>query len=107
VVPRSDDIFQERLYCIRWVESYADENGKPAIRRHYRAPTEQDLKREQKVLELLQERFHDWQEKGYIPSLPIEPGEETTRLMRERGWTHWHHLFNPRQLLNLGLKGRG
>ncbi len=22
---------------------------------------------------------------------------------RERGWTHWHHLFNPRQLLLLCL----
>jgi putative DNA methylase len=105
MVPRPDDIFQERLYCIRWVETYADENGDPATRRYYRAPTRQDLKREQEVLELLQERFHEWQEKGYIPSLPIEPGEETTRLMRERGWTHWRHLFNPRQLLLHGLYG--
>ncbi|MGH2388401.1 MAG: DNA methylase, partial [Chloroflexota bacterium] len=23
--------------------------------------------------------------------------------MRTRGWTHWHHLFNPRQLLQAGL----
>jgi hypothetical protein len=23
--------------------------------------------------------------------------------MRERGWTHWHHLFNSRQLLTYGL----
>ena len=22
--------------------------------------------------------------------------------MRERGWTHWHHLFTPRQLLTIG-----
>ena len=26
-----------------------------------------------------------------------------TSRFRERGWTHWHHLFNPRQLLVLGL----
>jgi len=24
-------------------------------------------------------------------------------LIRARGWTHWHHLFNPRQLLVNGL----
>ncbi|MCV5649483.1 hypothetical protein OFN55_42825, partial [Escherichia coli] len=34
-----------------------------------------------------------------IPDMPIEDGEETTRLKRERGWSHWHHLFNGRQLL--------
>jgi adenine-specific DNA methylase len=33
--------------------------------------------------------------------MPIEPGAETTRLGRERGWTHWHHLFSARQLLLL------
>jgi putative DNA methylase len=31
--------------------------------------------------------------------MPIQPGDETTRLTRERGWTHWHHLFAPRHLL--------
>jgi Adenine-specific DNA methylase containing a Zn-ribbon len=106
VVPHPDDIFQERLYCIRWVETYDDEEGELATRRHYRAPTKQDLKREQKVLELLQERFHEWQEKGYIPSLPIEPGEKTDEPIRTRGWTHWHHLFNPRQLIVHGQLSR-
>lgn len=114
LVPRPDDVFQERLYCIRWVETqiHADtcrcENSisvhpRPSAFRYYRAPDENDLKREARVLELLQERFQDWQEKGYIPSRRIEPGDETTRLMRERGWTHWHHLFNPRQLQTIGL----
>jgi len=36
----------------------------------------------------------------------IEPGVETERLYRERGWTHWHHLFNPRQLLVASLVNR-
>ena len=102
LVPRPDDVFQERLYCIRWVETSIDEKGKEQTTRRYRAPDEYDLKGEEKVLDLLQKRFHDWQEKGYIPSRRIEPGDETTRLMRERGWTHWHHLFNPRQLLTQG-----
>ena len=99
LVTLPDDVFQERLYCIRWVEIRIDGKGKESTIRHYRTPDGYDLKREEKVLELLQKRFQDWQEKGYIPSRHIEPGDETTRLMRERGWTHWHHLFNPRQLL--------
>ena len=32
----------------------------------------------------------------------IEPGYNTDQPIRERGWTHWHHLLNPRQLLSLG-----
>lgn len=38
-----------------------------------------------------------------MPDTRIEPGDETERLYRERGWTHWHHLFNPRQLLLAAL----
>ena len=102
LIPRQDDVLQERLYCIRWVRTYFDEKGKERTERYYRAPNQQDLDREAKVLKLLEKRFHDWQKKGYIPSRQIEPGDETTRLQRERGWTYWHHLFNPRQLLLLG-----
>lgn len=65
----------------------------------YRAPDAGDFEREGRVISLLKERFNEWQEKGFIPSMRIEPGAETTRLGRERGYTHWHHLFNPRQLL--------
>lgn len=96
VVPRPDDVFQERLYCIRWLDP---ETGK----RYYRAPTDADMKREHRVLELLQERFVEWQEQGFIPSREIEPGYNTSQPIRERGWTHWHHLFNPRQLLLGGV----
>jgi len=70
--------------------------------RHYRSVTDGDLQREAKVLRLLEERFDDWQAKGYIPSRRIEPGDKTDEPIRTRGWTHWHHLFNPRQLLTLG-----
>ncbi|MGH7492161.1 MAG: DNA methylase [bacterium] len=103
LVPRPDDVFQERLYCIRWVETYVDKNGKTHTRRHYCAPTEADLQREAKVLKLLRKCFHEWQSKGYIPSQRIEPGYNTDQPIRERGWTHWHHLFTPRQLLIHGL----
>lgn len=106
IIPRPDDVFQERLYCIRWVETYTDDEGKEKTSRCYMAPDKHDLKREEKVLELLRVRFVKWQEKGHIPSRRIERGDETTRLMRERGWTHWHHLFNPRQLLTSGFFGQ-
>lgn len=103
IVPRSDDVFQERLYCVRWIESYIDEkSGNLRTNKHFRAVTEEDLLREQSVLSLVRERFVEWQKQGIIPAMKIEPGVETERLQRERGWTHWHHLFNPRQLLALG-----
>ncbi|ELS34836.1 MULTISPECIES: anti-phage-associated DUF1156 domain-containing protein [Pseudanabaena] len=102
LVPRAEDVLQERLYCIRWVETYIDEKGKEKTRRHYRAPDTEDLQREARVLELLKERFRDWQDRGYIPSRKIEGGYNTDQPIRERGWTHWHHLFNPRQLLMNG-----
>jgi adenine-specific DNA methylase len=102
-LPRSDDVFQERLYCIRYEKEYIDTNGKVKTERYYSAPTKEDLAREEKVVQLVKERFAQWQEKGYIPSSVIEEGDETTRLMRERGWAYWHQLFNPRQLLTHGL----
>ena len=103
VVPRSDDVFQERLYCIRWVETYWATNARgeevQKTRWHYLAPDADDVKREDYVLQLLRERFHEWQRQGYIPNRRIEPGAKTTEPIRTRGWTHWHHLFTPRQLL--------
>ena len=96
LVPRPEDVFQERPYCVRWRLPGDD----PVV--EYRAVTEADLRREVEALRLLEERFAAWRAKGYIPSRAITPGDETTRLMRERGWTHWHHLFNPRQLLFAG-----
>ncbi|MBW2708167.1 MAG: DUF1156 domain-containing protein [Deltaproteobacteria bacterium] len=104
LVPRPDDVFQERLYCVRWVETYWEENrqGKRVekARRHYSTVKDDDLRREDRVLALLKERFAEWQEKGFIPSRAIERGgEKTEEPIRTRGWTHWHHLFNPRQLL--------
>jgi len=96
VVPRTGDVFQERLYCVRWINVNGD--------RRYAAPDPADLAREIKVQYLLSERFARWQRDGFIPSKSIpENGDETARLFRERGWTHWHQLFTPRQLLTHGL----
>ncbi len=68
----------------------------------YRAVEPDDLQREALVLSLLRERFADWQSKGYIPSRRITPGDKTDEPIRTRGWTHWHHLFTPRQLVAFG-----
>jgi putative DNA methylase len=102
-IPCEDDVFQERLYCIRYEREYIDERGNVKTDRYYTAPTEEDLRREEKVIRLLEERFDSWQEKGYIPSSRIEEGYNTSQVIRERGWTYWHQLFNPRQLLVHGL----
>ncbi len=96
LVPRSGDMFQERLYSIRWVDSEGN--------RRYASPSDEDLQSETRVLELLRERFAEWQRQGFVPSRPIpDEGAETDRLFRERGWSYWHHLFTPRQLLVHGL----
>lgn len=101
--PRTDDVFQERLYFVRWIETYLDERGKVKTRRHYCSPNHDDLQKEQKIQVLLSERFANWQQAGYLPSRTIESGYNTDQPIRERGWTYWHHLFNPRQLLIQGL----
>jgi putative DNA methylase len=92
IEPRDSDVFQERLCCIRWVDPISG-------RRVFRAPTKEDLEREARVRSLLQERLQVWQEAGYVPSNKVEPGHDNGRPIRARGWTYWHHFFNPRQLL--------
>lgn len=103
IAPRPGDVFQERLYCVRWVKTVI-RNGKPKEIRRYAAPDAADLTREAKVLSLLRENFDDWQGKGFIPSKAVpEDGDKTEEPIRNRGWTHWHHFFTPRQLLTHGL----
>jgi len=108
VMPRPGDILQERLFCIRWrTPNWIDKRGRE--RRGdliYREPRAHDLDVEQRVLDGLAKMFNDWQARGWIPSWRIEPGQETTRLTREKGWTYWHHLFTPRQLLMAGEYSR-
>lgn len=102
-INKEDDLIRERLYCIKYVKTNIDKNGKIKEVRYYTSPTESDLKREKQVIKLLEERFDDYQQKGYIPSMKIEDGEKTDEPIRTRGWLYWHQLFNPRQLLLNGI----
>ena len=98
--PRPDDIFQERLYAIHWMRR---KPGKKTFDYEFRSVNKDDLERERIVEEFVGRHFAEWQEKGWVPDMRIEPGYNTNQPIRERGWTHWHHLFNPRQLLVNGL----
>lgn len=114
-LPNLDDVFQERLYAIKYFEknnikTWAQFLKKPAPATdasygnvYYVAPTKVDIENEKKVIDLLKERFVEWQNIGILPSTIIEDGYNTTQPIRERGWQFWHQLFNPRQLLLNGL----
>ena len=106
LVPRPDDFYQERLYCVRWCETsdvVTNSSIRTVSRRTYESVNDEDLEREQRALDLLRERLLDWQGAGFIPSQAIAPGMVNLSPNRTRGWTHWHQLFTPRQLLINGL----
>jgi hypothetical protein len=91
VVPRPDDLFQERLYAVQWTRpdgSFVFTGARP-----------EDLEREVRVEALVKSRLAECQAEGLVPDSRIEPGDKTDEPIRTRGWTHWHHLFTPRHLL--------
>jgi putative DNA methylase len=96
-IPRPDDIFQERLYCIQWITK--ETLGKGRQETFFASVSEGDLFRERRVEEIVRENLARWQDDGLVPDMKIEPGENTTQPIRERGWTYWHHLFQPRNIL--------
>ena len=100
-IPRPDDIYQERLYCVQWMKKKSGDSKQ--FDYDFRAVTTDDLRREQTVIDFVNSHFSEWQKKGFIPDMVIERGYNTDQPIRERGWTHWHHLFNPRQLLVAGM----
>lgn len=96
IEPRSADVFQERLFCVQW---YSQKGARSSS--EFLAPSAEDLRQERRIVEIVSANLRDWQNSGFLPDMEIEPGDETTRLGRERGWTYWHQLFSPRQLLML------
>lgn len=98
-MPRPDDIFQERLYCIQWIT--AETLGKSRQETFFASVTPADLERERKVEQIVRENLAAWQEAGLVPDMPIEPGYNTSQPIWERGWTYWHHLFGARSILGI------
>ena len=98
--PAQGDVFQERLYAVQWMRR---KPGKASLEYQFRGVTDGDLEREQIVHDFVASNFKDWQSNGLLPNTSIEPGAKTSEPIRTRGWTAWHHLFNPRQLMVLAL----
>jgi len=57
IISQESDLFQERLYCVRWK---SEKNGN----RTYRAPTSSNLKNEETILTIVQKNFKKWQKNG-------------------------------------------
>lgn len=94
---RPDDIFLERIYAIQWITKETVDLGRQET--YFSSVTADDLERELKVESIVRENLAEWQQQGIIPDMEIEPGAKTDEPIRTRGWTHWHHMFSPRQLL--------
>ena len=62
-MPRPDDIYQERLYCIQWMKPKYE--GASTYDYEFRSVTEDDLKREEIVNNYVAEHLEEWQEKAY------------------------------------------
>ena len=103
-IPQPDDLLQERLYCIQWMQPKTQGRGEEY---EFRSITEDELLRDRIVQDYVAQHLADWQRRGWTPDMRIEvggpPRYQGLDLIRARGWTYWHHLFNPRQLLLAGL----
>ena len=105
--PRPDDLLQERLYCIQWIRP---KRGTEQFEYEFRAISKADHQRERIVERYVAEHLAEWQANGWVPQMKIEvggpPRYQGRDLVRSRGWTHWQHVFNPRQLLLGGILNR-
>lgn len=69
-VPRSDDLLQERLYCIQWMRQT---RGSKRPRYEFRTVTEADLERERVVEGYVAQHLSDWRFNGWVPDMRIDP----------------------------------
>ena len=93
VVPRPDDLFQERLFCVQWMKK---DNSNDTF---LCGATARDIAVERQILDIVTANLLTWQADGLVPDMAIMPGDKTDEPIRTRGWTYWHHLFVPRSLL--------
>ena len=99
--PRENDVYQERLYAIHWITKESLNSTRQET--FFAAPTAYDLQQEVLVENLVTKNLSKWHESGNVSDMFIETGYNTDQPIRERGWTHWHHLFSARQILMLAL----
>ena len=99
--PRSDDVFQERLYAIQWIKKETLNQHRKEV--FFSSVRPEDEEREIEIDRIVTNNLSAWQAKGLVPDMEIEPGLKTDEPIKTRGWTHWHHLFNARGLLTLKL----
>ena len=99
--PWPGDLFQERLYAVQWItKETADQ---PRQETYFASVTEADLERERRIETIVEKNLERWQSTGFVSDMAIEPGRKTDEPIRTRGWTYWHHLFSPRQILVAAL----
>jgi len=103
ITPREGDIFQERLYCIQWIKKAS--LNQTRFDTFFAAANDADLTTEQRVQEYIKSNLEAWQAAGLAPDMMILSGKENEGLIRTMGWTWWHHVFSPRQLLQITLAG--
>ena len=60
-IPRSDDLLQERLYCIQWMRPKKKGKGEEY---EFRSVTEDDLRRDRIVQDYIAQHLADWQSAG-------------------------------------------
>ena len=101
ILPRPDDIFQEKIFAVQWITK--ESLGKGRLKTFFAGVTAEDLARERKVVDIVGQNLSNWQEQGLVPDMVIEPGDKTDEPIRTRGWTYWHHLFTPNSLLRLSI----
>lgn len=99
--PQPNDILQERLFAIQWFDQKSESGGRPET--FFASVTIEDLKREERLAAHVEAHLDEWQQAGLIPDMLIETGKENEGPIRTNGWTHWHHMFMPRQLFVLAM----
>ena len=104
VVPRPEDILQERLIAIQWMHKDTLHSARP--RSFFASVTEADLERERKAIAFVEGNLAQWQADGLVPDMAIETGKENEGPIRTNGWTYWHHLFSPLQLVFFSILSR-
>jgi hypothetical protein len=75
-IPRPDDIFQERLYCIQWITK--ESIAKRRQETFYTAVIPDDIRRERQVEAIVAENLPQWHAEGLVPDMRIEPAKRPT-----------------------------